>query len=359
MLKLDGGRPTSWYVIFQQNRTLFDYLYLLFFSFQINDVINCKDVIDFFADVKKVDEFRLLKRKWTALKEIGHVLSIPFKATVALQEQALTLSDVFGICLKMKLHLQACSAKKNYKSNLVKHLLSCLEQRKDTIFNNPFMSSALFLDPRFRNQIANDEERMSEAKTTLIKLWQRLKVLSDPVSTESITNTTNASKGSDISFEYDENSELDTYLAGVSQSEPNESNIPTQSGEDIVFLLDSFNPPNVSSKTNIYMNRIFDYWEEIKVENEELYKLAMVVYGIPPTEVQIERDFSALNFVFSNRRCMIQEERLEDIMVIHLNPDLFYEVKEEELIALKSRHFEWILLKFPNYKKIIVFISSE
>lgn len=63
----------------------------------------------------------------------------------------------------------------------------------------------------------------------------------------------------------------------------------------------------------------------------------MVVYGIPPTEVQIERDFSALNFVFSNRRCMIQEERLEDIMVIHLNPDLFYEVKEEELIALKSR----------------------
>lgn len=75
----------------------------------------------------------------------------------------------------------------------------------------------------------------------------------------------------------------------------------------------------------------------VHMGNEQLHKLAMVVFGVPPTEVQIERDFSLLNFVFSNRRCMLQQERLEDIMVIHLNPDLFYEVKEEQLIAFKSR----------------------
>lgn len=280
-------------------------------------------MIDYFADVKSVDIFRLLKKKWLTMKEIAHVLSIPFKATIALQEQALTLSDVFGIWLRMKLHLQACLAKKNYKTNLATHLLSCLEIRKDTIFNNPFMSCAIFLDPRFQSQIKNNEERMNEAKATLIKIWECLKVFNAPVSTESAANTTNASTGSEnISFEYDDNLELDSYLAGISQIKPN---------ENIDFLLEIFDPPTISSKTNI-----LEYWEEIRCGNKELYKLAMVVHGIPPTEVQIERDFSRLNFIFSNRRCMLQKERLEDIMVIHLNPDLFYEVKEEQLIALNS-----------------------
>lgn len=62
---------------------------------------------------------------------------------------------------------------------------------------------------------------------------------------------------------------------------------------------------------------ILQYWEERKGEHKELYMLAMTVFGIPPTEVQIERDFSNLNFVFSDRRCRL--ERLEDIMAINLN----------------------------------------
>lgn len=65
-------------------------------------------------------------------------------------------------------------------------------------------------------------------------------------------------------------------------------------------------------------------------------KLATVMFSIPPTEVQIEKDFSELNFVFSDRRCMLTKERLEDIMIINFNEDLFFTVKKEQLNELKS-----------------------
>lgn len=267
--------------------------------------------------------FQLLKRKWISLKEIAHVLSIPYKATVALQKQDLTLSDVFGIWLKMKLHLQNLSRKPNI-TNLAKHLLSKLEDRYNTIFSNPFMTCALFLDPRFRSQISHDEGRMDEAKTTLKQIWHRLKALNAPTSTDPSAADTYANASS----EFDDSAEMEKYLAGSTIDQPNAHD----SEEDIGFLLDAFNPPGISSKSNI-----LEYWEGEKEENEALYKLAMVVFGIPPTEVQIERDFSKLNFVFGNRRCMLEKQRLEDIMVINLNPDLFYEVKVEQLSVLKSR----------------------
>lgn len=123
--------------------------------------------------------------------------------------------------------------------------------------------------------------------------------------------------------------DLDRSLIGNVQSQADEQ---VRVEDDIDLLLETFDPPLISSKTDI-----IGYWESIKDDNEVLYKLAMVIFSIPPTEVQIERDFSELNFVFSARRCGLTKERLEDIMIIHLNKDLFYVVKNEQLMELKSK----------------------
>lgn len=152
----------------------------LFFyqTFQLQDVVACKEVVNHLADNKQVCMFKLLKRKWSILREMLYIMSIPYKATVSLQKQSLTLSDVFGIWLEMQLHLNACSKRTNYKSNLAKHLTSTLSERKEVIFKNPFMASALFLDPRFRSQIVRDEQKVDQAKETLKSIWRRLLALS-------------------------------------------------------------------------------------------------------------------------------------------------------------------------------------
>lgn len=126
---------------------------------------------------------------------------------------------------------------------------------------------------------------------------------------------------------------MDKFLIGTAQNSAHATeHTQIREEEDIEMLLETFDTPTVSSKTDV-----IQFWEAEKENNEILYKLAMIVFAIPPTEVQIERDFSKLNFVFSHLRCRLTEERLEDIMVINLNSDLFYDVKKEQLIAQKTK----------------------
>lgn len=149
--------------------------------------------------------FRLLKIKWKVLKELSYVLSIPYKATIDLQKQSLTLSDVFGIWLQMQLHLTACGRKKNYETDLSNKLLQAVNERKNCIFDNPLMSSALFLDPRYRSQLIQDPHKLEAAKMTLKNIWRRLITLRIDATktTETSMNLSAKSTTSDeISFEY-------------------------------------------------------------------------------------------------------------------------------------------------------------
>lgn len=317
-----------------------NYVHLLinaYILFQIHDIIACKNVIDFYADVKKDNVFQLLKKKWNILIEMDNILSIPFKATIELQKQSLILSDVFGIWVKMKLHLKAIvSAKKNYQTKLANYLLSALGERYDAHFSNPFMSSALFLDPRYRSQIMNDECKMNEAKATLMNVWRRLIVLKSAVPTDAAAsepiNVSNTSTSSEPSFEFNSDEEMDKYLKGAAQNQSNVQLQMEQAEGDIEMLLDLFDPPLANPKTDV-----LEFWENEKEKNESLHTLAMVVFAIPPTEVQIERDFSKLSFVFNKLRCKLTEERLEDIMIINLNSDIFFDVKKEQIIELKTK----------------------
>lgn len=101
---------------------------------------------------------------------------------------------------------------------------------------------------------------------------------------------------------------------------------------DIEAVIDEFQPePKPLSAS------VLEYWQSAKQDHTELYKLALVIFSIPPTKVQIERDFSLLKFVFSDRRCSIASERLEEIMLIHLNKDLFELVNHEAIEELRIR----------------------
>lgn len=256
-------------------------------------------------------------------------MSIPYKATVDLQKKELTLSDVYGIWLKSQLHLDACiKLKKNYKTDLAKHLLNAINERKETVFKNPLMTAALFLDPRFRRQVLRDVNKTEEAMQTLKNIWRRLIALNDAPNVPVAMNISDKSVDSNVSLDFDAQAELDKYLS-IGNGIVIETAHETAHEIDIEHLLDIFNPDAISSEKSV-----LKYWEEAKEHNPQLYELAMVVFAVPPTEVQIERDFSKLNFIFTDRRCSLTEERLNDIMLIHLNDEIFHHVKQEELNSL-------------------------
>lgn len=260
-------------------------------------------------------------QKWTALKELVYLLKIPYDATIEFQRHKLALSDVYGKWIGMQLHLKMCATKKQFKSGLAKHFDS-FESRKKNIFKNPFMAAALYLDPRYHHIVVSNDEKRENARETLLKIYRRIHAIESTTNNDSTAEKTNVS--SDFSFEFDEKRAV---LEHFSQRNTGAHNTSVSSTTDIemiinLFCLHSF-PPNCSN--------ILEYWADAKDTHRELYDLAMVVFAIPPTEVQIERDFSHLKCVFTDRRCNLNQSRLEAILLIHLNKDLFYKVNENAI----------------------------
>lgn len=287
------------------------------------------------SENKNVKESQLLLLKWAEFKEIVTVLQIPYKATIALQKHDLTLSDAFGIWLKIKIHLQSPVIKRLNRSNLANCLINALNERQPIIFNNPAMLSAIYLDPRYRSEISNDTHLKEQAIRMLLNLWRRLNCFGEETTNETTTNHSKESFGSDISIDFDDHTIVDKYLSRSNQSQSLEPNEQGTNRHDLYIEqeIELFQPEKLPSNASI-----ISYWESVKEQNNQLYQLAMIIYAIPPAETQIERDFSTLEFIFSQRRQCLSSDQLEAILTINLNSDLFYAIKEEKILKMLAQN---------------------
>lgn len=67
---------------------------------------------------------------------------------------------------------------------------------------------------------------------------------------------------------------------------------------------------------------LLDYWQSRRFESPLLYKLAQVALSVPPTQVEVERMFSALVLILSHLRNRLSREVLDAIMILKMNLDL-------------------------------------
>lgn len=269
---------------------------------------------------KKYQMFDLLQKKWPILEELVYVLSVLYQTTVQLQARGLTLSDVYGIWIKMKLHLQFCEKKKKYKTKLATYLLAAMTERKNAIFKNPLMSAAIYLDPRYRMQIINNEIEVNKIIETLCNLFYRMnRTNSEMRNNMNICNISADSENADFNLQ----AAMHDFLEGNLTQSPQ---VASGDNVDIEHKLRMFQAEQMD-----YSKSVVEYWEQMKDTHPELYQLSTVIFALSPTEVENERDFSRLKNVFSNRRCNLAEGRLKDIILLHMNPDLFYAVKEDQI----------------------------
>lgn len=139
--------------------------FLLFF--QLVEVADLQKVIEHIAltaNKKKYGEFPLLLQKWRTPKDIIYILRISYQATIALQKRDLTLSDTYGIWLEMKLHLKKIIEVKATNVGLDVMMLEKLESRYNDIFYHPAMKAAIFLDPRYRQSLTQNQDDIIAAK---------------------------------------------------------------------------------------------------------------------------------------------------------------------------------------------------
>lgn len=278
---------------------------------------------------------KLLAKRFDILKELGTILQIPYKATEKLQLRSLTLSDTFGIFKKMELILTDQNVLRKFKTNFAKCLLNSLTSRSETIFHNPAMACALYLDPRFRREITKNEEKTNATIDMLVNLFKRIQVIKGPSVSVAIPEATpNNSGASNCDIDFDNPAILQNYLDDLNFSsgsaplpyQPFDSLPQLSNNIDIRLILETFQPEKILATESVV-----SFWESKKNDEKSLYELATVIFAIPPTEVQIERDFSKLDYIFTQRRSRLSADILEKILFMHLNKDLFYVVKNEEL----------------------------
>lgn len=226
------------------------------------------------------------------------------------------------------------SRKQNHTS-IAKLLLNALEQRKQSLLDNPSMACAVILDPRFCKGL--NEQQKEIAISSLKNVWHRMKMVSDQQLNQSSNRSLadmDISTDDDISITISNTTMLNQYLSKKTPvSNQNSTNIYLSSTfDEVISSLNGF----ISMEHEMPQTNIIGFWNENKAKFPDLYELSRIVYAIAPTQAVVERAFSSLAYVYNVRRNAMNPQMLEDILIISLNEDLFHQVNNDDLQKSKN-----------------------
>lgn len=292
--------------------------------------MKCQHVIEHFAESEKSCE--LLLKKWNVINELKSILHIPYTATVVLQNNAFTMSDFYGclkiIDLKLNQIVQSSSIK---FTTFAQKLQSCVNNRMEKLVENPLMLCSLFLDPRFKFSIDTESEKLNLAKRYITSLWEKIKTMKSDSLNEGERGAPNMDVTPDNMTSFYE--ELDSHLSqSTGLQNLSTANTPIYEQNKIHIAISKYERSILGfrMKSN---ESIHSFWENKKGEfGLDLYEVASVLFAVPPTQASVERNFSALKYLFTVHRYNLSEDLLESLLIIHLNQDFFISVKESEIM---------------------------
>lgn len=242
---------------------------------------------------------------------------------VKLQSSTLTLPDMFGVFALLNHQLD--NYYKTFSNELAFELMRALKNRQNTVLKTPAMFASMFFDPRFQCMLETEEK--IKAKQYLIELYHRINKNST-TSTSCVINENSVSalELSSMSFNESEllDDSIDVGLEDILQQKCQSMPNLTTSNTNIETLLQEFDfGGNKRMKST---ENAWSYWQNNVDHRPELYKLAAVLFAVPPTEVGTERIFSMLNFILNKYRNSLSDESVERIMFMKSNKDLLLDM---------------------------------
>lgn len=262
---------------------------------------------------RELRRLALTNEDWNQLENIISVLEPFNKYTKKLQKEEVTLSDFYGYWIMLRIKLSKA------KDQLSVNLLNEMNKFHAMLMNNPSISAAIFLDPRYQRGL---HENKSIAIDFLCNLHIRIK------SVESFENDIHSTASNNITEtvdDSDDNKSLEDLEEYLNACDSIENNIPnniecemTDEKKKIEALLNKFTGVQAPVTSSA-----LEFWEQHKEQMPELYKLAAAIFAIPPTESSVECAFSALAIVLAPRRTRLGDDTLQNILIVRLNQRLF------------------------------------
>lgn len=251
------------------------------------------------TEYRKFHKYLLNNSEWIEVESLMSTLK-PFAiATKNLQSPTTTLSDYYGMWFNLKLKME----RQSRISLLAEHLFTELKAFEYTV-DTPIMHAALYMDPRYN--ILLTEEQKIKAIDLLESFYHRI----EP------TNNNHSTPDREDESSLDE---LSIFISRIRSQAPVAANMNTdeRSHSDIKRLLLEFDDQTDLTKS------VLTFWEENKFTKPELYKLANIIFSIPPTQSSVERTFSALALILTPLRTQLSDKVLSEILVIRLNKPIY------------------------------------
>lgn len=207
--------------------------------------------------------------------------------------EQLTMGDFYAVWLQCKLSL-----KKIENNSFAPILLNAVCNREQEILSNKSLLPSVVLDVRYKNLLSNNEKEI--AIMYLVNTWKYYKKLNFDTNNE----LSSPSFSSCTSTDTDDIEQL--LLEKDNQMLQNK----TSSSSNIAAALNTFSQFTRLDKEE----NILKYWENHDIR--ELKELANITHSIPPTQVSVERLFSALKFILNDYRWRLNYDIIDDILVI-------------------------------------------
>lgn len=252
---------------------------------------------------KKIECNLLSTEEWIEVEKLTAILKPFDKYTKLLQKKACCLSEFYGYWLSMQIAM-----KRFGDDDLANFVLEEMKVRENQLFENPVMTSCIYLDPRYQRTLNEQQKKL--AVYFLAELNKKIDAIE--ASNERNTDTDEVGgRNQSIVSDHSEN-DLESYLNELG------SNIQTRedshSEPRIDQILKEFDGTNGSLKVSV-----MEYWEQEKNAQPRLYRLASIILAVQATQTSVERCFSAFNLVYSSRRTKLSDENLQNILLIKLN----------------------------------------
>lgn len=265
-----------------------------------------------FCDVLDEKALVISKSDWVEINKILQVLLPAHTTNKIFQTEQLTLSDIYSAWTKCKIDLT------NINTTYSKLLEEAMIQKEDYLMSNP-MLACLYLDRRYSIMLTDTQKQ--QAKNHLISVYTHKSRLLQINSSDSVNNLNLSHAPCVVAVQklFCDNDELEIMLA-KKETELAVLNLTnnkeTSTTTDMNSILDSFDKTKrIPLNTNILV-----YWSNQKnVLPSQLYELSKIVFAVPGTQVSVERAFSSLNYILSDKRNSICGNLLEDILLVKLN----------------------------------------
>lgn len=234
-----------------------------------------------------------LRRTYYGYENSQHNYKKKFK-----RRKKYTPSDFYGDWLWLKLEL-----KKNVHIQLANDIIKHMENRENGFLNKPTVLASVFVDPRYRILLSEDE--ITVAIKHLSDLYNRVKIVPELQTELDVAHNTNAP--------FD--------LRGLLKEKKNAHPLFKNDGRQQEMFQRIIQVPPVDDLT---MSPI-DHWATMKTKEPiiRVYQLVCAINSAAPTETSVERSFSGLSYILQSRRKKLSDMTLECILLIRLNKKIF------------------------------------